>query len=267
MKTNKLELSSSARTIFVSVALLISGFGTGSAIAAQGIDADADKILKNMSSYMAKLPAFSLRADIDNEIITNDGQKLQFSSFSTMSLQRSGKYQVERKGMFADAELIYDGQTLSIYGKNLNAYAQIKVSGTTDDAIRAVEQSTGLSTPGADLLFSNPYATLSDGVVRGVYLGTTLIDEVECHHLAFREDKVDWQLWVKAGNEPLPMKYVITNKWVTGAPQYSVRLQQWNTKPRFKPGQFVFTAPKGATKIGVFPVNEMGELDEFKEDK
>ncbi len=35
---------------------------------------------------------------------------------------------------------------------------------------------------------------------------------IECHHLAFRAEKVDWQVWVQAGDTPLPMKYLIISK-------------------------------------------------------
>ena len=61
--------------------------------------------------------------------------------------------------------------------------------------------------------------------------------------------KVDWQLWVRTGGEPLPMKYVITSKWVTGAPQYSARFRDWNTKPEIGADRFVFTPPEGVKKL------------------
>ena len=76
-----------------------------------------------------------------------------------------------------------------------------------------------------ELLLNDPYGIRSSGVESDVYVGVTYVHGVECHHLAFRENKVDWQLWVKAGDTSLPMKYVITSKWMTGAPQYTVQLR------------------------------------------
>ncbi len=55
------------------------------------------------------------------------------------------------------------------------------------------------------------------------------------------------------------MKYIITTKWLTGAPQHSVRFREWNTKPKIEADRFTFTAPKGATKLEVISVDEMGE--------
>ena len=78
---------------------------------------------------------------------------------------------------------------------------------------------------------------------------------------------MDWQIWVKAGDEPLPMKYVITTKWMTGAPQYSVQLSNWNTKPVIASSRFKFVAPKGADKLEALPVDETGEITDKQESK
>jgi hypothetical protein len=91
-------------------------------------------------------------------------------------------------------------------------------------------------------------------------MGTAYVHGVECHHLAFRAARVDWQLWVQAGENPLPMKYVITTKWMTGAPQYAVRFRDWDTKPQIPAGRFEFTPAAEAKRLESIPVNEMGEL-------
>ena len=230
------------------------------AISAEGLNPDADEILRSMSSYLGGATSFSVNADIDDEIVTQDGQKLQLSSYATIIMERPAKLHIQRKGRLADVEFIFDGKTLTVYGKNLNVYGQMDAPGTIDDAIRALEIETGLSAPGADLLFSDPYAVLSSGIEGSAYLGIAYIDDVACHHLAFREAKVDWQLWVQAGDAPLPMKYVITTKWVTGAPQYEIRLRDWDTKPLIKAGEFTFSVPKDARRLETIPVNEMGEI-------
>ncbi len=260
MKEKRFEIPK-IRWVILAVAVTLGfGFLAGPAMSADGIDPDADKILQSMSTYLGGTKAFSMNADVDFEIVGLNGQKLQLSSLVTIVMERPAKFYATRKGLIADAEFIFDGKTLSLLGKKLNIYAQIQVPGTIDDAIRAYEFETGLPAPGADLLFADPYAILSSGVESGVYVGTTYVNGVECYHLAFREAKVDWQLWVKTGDEPLPMKYVITSKWVTGAPQYSVRFKDWNTSPKIKDDQFAFSAPKGATRLETMPVNEMGDF-------
>ena len=259
MKEKRCRTFTGRLALVLGVAICIS-LATGPVMSAEGVDPEADKILRSMSSYLGGAKAFIVNADIDNEIVTQEGQKLQLSSYATITLERPAKFHVQRKGMFADVTFIFDGKIVTLYGKKLNVYAQVEAPGTIDDAIRTVEMETGLDAPGADLLFSDPYAVLSSGVDSSAYLGTAYVNGVECHHLSFREAKVDWQLWVQAGDAPLPMKYVITSKWVTGAPQYEVRLRDWNTKPVIKADQFTFSVPKDATRLETIPVNEMGEL-------
>ncbi len=123
----------------------------GPATAADGVEPEADKILRAMSTYLGGLPAFSMSADIDNEIVNLDGQKLQLSASSAISVERPGKFHIARKGMFADAEFIFDGKTLTIHAKGKNVYAQFESPGTIDDAILTFESAAGLDAPGADL--------------------------------------------------------------------------------------------------------------------
>jgi hypothetical protein len=84
--------------------------------------------------------------------------------------------------------------------------------------------------PGADLLLTNSFARLMDGVIEAKHIGTGIVDGQRCEHLAFRNDDTDWQLWVRTGPQPLPCKYVITSKTMAAAPQYSVRFRNWNTR-------------------------------------
>jgi len=221
---------------------------------------ETDKILRAMSAYLGGLQALSVYADIDIEIVDLEGQKLQLSSYATLALERPARLVIHRRGAFADTALLYNGRVLTLYGKNLNIYKQIEKPGTIDDALGALQMEIGIDAPGADLFFSDPYAVLAPGVVSDTYLGTAYVNGIECHHLAFRNARTDWQLWVQAGPSPLPMKYVITTKWMTGAPQYSVRFRSWDTAPNFKAGQFEFSAPAGAKQIESIQVNEVGEI-------
>jgi hypothetical protein len=243
------------------------GLSAGPVFAAEDINPHADEILRSMSNFLAGTKAFSVSADTSNEILTLEGQKLQFNSHSNLIVERPSGFLVNRQGRFADVALFFDGAALTLYGKTLNAYVQKDVPGTLDDAIHAIERETSLSIPGADLLLSDPYAALSSDVTSSGYYGKAYIGGVECDHLAFRTPTVDWQLWVKAGDEPLPMKYVITTKWMTGAPQYSVRLSDWNIKPVIAPGRFNFSVPTGAVKVEALPVDEAGEITVQQENK
>jgi hypothetical protein len=244
------------RATMISVAI---GMCAAAASAADGINPDADEILRAMSKYLAGTPAFSMSADIGNEVVTLQGEKLQFISSATAVVQRPSRMHMTRRGRFADAEMFFDGKQLTLYGKSINAYVQKDQAGTLDQALDTLEKGLGISLPGGDLLVADPYKALTAGVTSSSYLGISYVGGVAAHHLAFRTPTVDWQIWVKDGSEPLPLKYVITTTWTTGAPQYSVQFSHWNTKPTLPANRFTFVAPKDAARIDALTIDEMGE--------
>ncbi|MDX2230352.1 MAG: DUF2092 domain-containing protein [Leptolyngbyaceae cyanobacterium bins.349] len=247
------------RCLTIGITAIVS-FASEAVSSAEAIDPNATRILQSMSAYLAATPAFSVNTDIGWDVVTPNGQKLQLSSVATVAVQRPGSFFIQRQGPVAQAEFIFDGKTLTVHGKRSNVYTQMTAPGTIDNAIRVFELQTGFPAPGADLLFANPYAILSEGVESSTYLGKAYVNGVECHHLAFREAEVDWQLWVQTGDRPLPLKYTITSKWQTAAPQYEMRLRDWVTNPQIKANQFTFSAPPGARKLPALPASE---LDEF----
>ena len=246
-------------------AFLLAGIVAGPAIGADGIDPEADSILKSMSSYLAATKAFTLNAEVALEVMMRNGQKLQRVSSETLVVQRPSRFRIRLKGVAADAEFVFDGTTLTLYGKKPNVYIQRDVTGTIDDGIRAIEAETGVSAAGADLLFADPHAVLAEGVESSAYLGTAYVDGIECHHLAFREDEFDWQLWVRTGDRPLPMRYVITSIWMTGAPQLEVSMRDWNLNPGLTEGQFEFSAPQGARRVDAMPTDDIDDVDSGQE--
>ena len=84
------------------------------------------------------------------------------------------------------------------------------------------------------------YPGLMTDVTSGRHLGMAWVNGVECHHLAFRSAKVDWQLWVEAGDIPMPRKLVITYTGEPGRPQYSMTVLKWALAPNLKDELFRF---------------------------
>lgn len=233
---------------------------SGSVLAAEGIDDEASRILRAMADHLGGLATFSAAADVDNEVMDLQGQKLQLSSSVNLVVQRPGNLYVHRHGPFEDVELFFDGKTFSIFANNGGVYAQFPVSGDIKDGVEEMHAETGLDAPGADLLFADPYEALTSDATSGTYRGTAFVNGVECDYLTFRGRQADWQLWVTHGNQPFPMKYVVTTKWLTGAPQYSVRFRKWDTEPAIAADQFSFVPPKGARSVKTLSASKAGEL-------
>ena len=227
---------------------------------AQAQDQDATKILKAMTDYVASQKVISATYDSDIEVITNNLQKIQFASSGQMLLSRPDKARVSRLGGYVDAELVFDGKTLSVLGKNLNAYAQTDATGSIDQLVARLRDEFGVPIPGADLLLSGAYDEMMKDVLDAKHIGRGVIDGVECDHLAFRNDDVDWQIWIQLGSRPIPRKYVITNKAVTGAPQYTLRIKEWKTDVQVPADAFAFKPPGDAKKGDIMALSGIDEV-------
>jgi hypothetical protein len=171
---------------------------------------DAARILRAMSDYVASQKTISVAFDSDIEVITPDLQKIQFTSSGQLLLSRPDKLRVGRTGGYADVELVFDGKTVTAYGKHLNAFAQVDSAGSTDQLVDRLRNEFSMEAPGADLLLSRAYDELMTDVLDAKHIGPGVIDGVECEHLAFRNQDTDWQIWVEVGPRPIPHKYVIT---------------------------------------------------------
>lgn len=226
------------------------------------IDEDAETLLRAMSTYLGGLKTLTFSYDTDHEIVDQQGQKLQYSASGTVAASRPDKLHVTRKGPYADVEATVNGKAISLYGRGLNVFAQLESPGTTIDAgVEEFRVSTGLDAAGADLLSADAYAVLTEGAEEGTVVGDAFIGGVACTHLAFRTPTVDWQIWVRKGDQPLPVKYVITTKWVTGAPQYSVRLTDWAVDGAIDQTVFDFVPPADAKKLDSITADLVGDVN------
>jgi hypothetical protein len=222
---------------------------------------DAKAILKKMSDYIAGQQNFTVAYDTDVEVITPDVQKIQFTNSAQMRVSRPDKIQAERKGGYSDVALFLDGKTLSILSRHANAYSQGNAPGSIDETVDFLRNDYGAEIPGADLVLSNVYEALSEGVLDAKHIGEGVVDGVECEHLAFRNEDTDWQLWVEKGDRPIPRKYVITSKAVAGAPQYTLRIKEWKEE-QAPADAFTFTPPDGAKKVDFKELKAMDEIPE-----
>jgi hypothetical protein len=208
---------------------------------------DADKILKAMSDYVASQKTLSVTFDSDIEVITPNLQKIQFASSGRVQLSRPDKLRVARTGGYTAVEIVFDGKMLTVNNKDHNDFAQVESSGSIDQLIDLLREKHRITAPGADLLLSQVFDVMMADVIDAEHICQGIIDGVEGEHLAFRNLDTDWQIRIEAGAPPIPRKYVITSKAVTGAPQYTLRIKKWKTE--LPADIFAFNPPQGATKI------------------
>jgi hypothetical protein len=237
---------------------LIVGLGTPSGVRAD--EAYAKSQLKAMSDYMAAQKTVSFAYDATLEVVTDDNQKLALASSGTIRMNRPDKIRITRAGGFADVEILFDGKTFTLLGKNANLFTQVDVPGTIDHLVDELRHKYNRHVPGADLLLSNVYDALMTDVENVKDLGSGVIGGLECDYFAFRAKEVDWQIWIAQGKNPYPCQYVITSKLVTNGPQYILRLREWKTGDKAAADDFRFRNPKNAKKIDLKDLPDTDDL-------
>lgn len=241
------------------IAVMIGAFGVGLQGNAMADEASAKATLKAMSDYLAGQKSVSAKYNTELEVITPAIEKITFSSTGDILVSRPDKLRATRTGGYADIELFFDGKAFNLYGKHLNSFIHLDAPGTIDNLIDQLREK-GAALPFADLLLSNPYKVLMEGVLEAKDIGHGVIDGVECEHLAFRNDDVDWQLWVQLGANPIPRQYIITSKTVASAPQYRIRISDWKTDVAPGNDAFAFKAPDGAKLVSADAIRDFEEL-------
>jgi len=153
-------------------------FGPSAVVRAD--EADAKRILKAMSDYMAAQKSISFDFDATLDFVTTDDQKLALASSGTLALNRPDKIHVSRAGGFADIEMFFDGKTLTLLGESFNTYTQLEVVGTIEHLVDELRETYNRPLPAADLLLTNSYDELMLDVVDIKDLGSGVVGGVEC---------------------------------------------------------------------------------------
>jgi len=237
-------------------ALLASAVCVSAMTMAHAAEVDAKNILKAMSDYMGSQTAISFNYDAGLEVVTKDDQKLALLSSGNVVLNRPDKVRFTRAGGFADIELMSDGKTVTLFGKDANIYVQADAPGTVDQLVNDLQEKFKRPMPAGDLLLTNSYDELMSDVTDIKDLGTGVVGGVECDYLAFRKKEVDFQIWIAQGSNPYPCRFSITSRGVPGSPQYSIRIRDWKTGGDVAKADFTFRNASNASKIEVVEVRE-----------
>jgi hypothetical protein len=241
------------RVLVPVVVLLLAGLSAwaepqkSSAPPPPAIDPKADALLRDMSAALARAKGFSFESHSLADQVLPSGQKVQFARNQKVTVRRPDRFRATVNGDQENLELVYDGKQVTLLNATQNRYAIADAKPTIDDTLDLLAEEYGMVIPLADLLFADAYKTLTERVRTGEDLGPGYVFATKCRHLAFRQEGVDWQIWIDETSK-LPRKLVMTYKEQPGHPQYTAFLNGWNLSAEVRDEQFKFTPPAGATK-------------------
>lgn len=215
---------------------------------AQNMDKRALDELKVMSDTITGAKTVRFEALSMVPVKSPDGVWLNLYGTSKVVIQGPDKLFASTGGDFAERDFYFDGKNITAYSPSKNIYAVKAAPATIDVMIKEEHQKNGKSFPYANLLISEPYAVMAEGLEKALYVGQSIIGGIKTKHLAFSNKGVDWQVWI-GETDHLPRLVVATYLDDASEPSYTVEFKDWKLNEPVAAGEFVFNNATKATQV------------------
>jgi hypothetical protein len=209
---------------------------------------EAMSALDDMGKYLRGLKTFTVTSTTLTDEIINDGIKLQFGGTASLKVRRPDRLKAEIASDRKLREIYYDGKKITLYGPRVKYYATVPAPPTLGDAIDVLAKRYGVAMPLVDLFYWGTEAAPMDVIKFAAYIGPAKVDGVMTDQYVFRQEGVDWQVWIQQGSTPVPLKLVITTTSEPTHPEY-IATMRWNLAPKLDDKDFAFKPPSGALRI------------------
>ena len=213
-------------------------------------DAAAKDMLMQMAEFLSKTPQFSVNLKTSYDVLQESGQMIEFGESRKVIVSRPDGLRVDVEQSDGEKQLLqYDGKEITLFSPSQNVYAQASKPGGIDEAVMYFVRDLGMRLPLAMLLTGRLPAEIERRTQSLNYVEKTVIDGIPVHHLAGRTETADYQAWISEGDQPLPLRIVLTYKNAEGHPAFRAQFSDWNLTPEVKDSLFAFTPSEGIQKI------------------
>jgi hypothetical protein len=219
---------------------------------------DPVAITRQMCDYLKSLKQFSFRTEVTYDQVYEGGKPLQYGLDMQTYVKRPDRLRVSADGDLENKEFFLNGKTITLYDKPKKVYATMEVPPNIEGALDKAHKEFGLRVATTDLASPLLWEHVSKGLENPVYAGLHKVRGILCHHVAFDKDDVYFQVWIDAGDKPLPRKIIFTKKKVEGFLRWTGYVSDWKTSIALDDGLFSFLVPLDAQEIRFVPARPAG---------
>jgi hypothetical protein len=210
-------------------------------------------LLKPAADKLSAAKAFTFKTQSMVEVPSPVGQMINYFFNSEVAVQRPNKLASKKTGDGPAFDLYYDGKTFGGVDQKLGLYAQMDAPATLDELLPFVTDKTGIYFPSADVLYSDVYGNLTKDLTHAYWVDKSVVEGVQCDHLAFAAPGIEFQIWVGPEKDPLPRRMMVTMLNMERQPRFMVTFSDWEFKPALSEKHFHFKKPAGAKQIEFRP--------------
>jgi hypothetical protein len=212
----------------LTAAVFILALGISPAYADEQDGVTVDVLMQRMAETLVGAESFSVHAEKLFDVVLLSGPKVQHSGAMDLEIRRPDRFYISYGDDLSAKELWYDGKTLTIQDHLTNIHGVVPAAGTIDATTALLVEKYGLFLPLAEIFSADSYAKYSEAARTRLYLGIHDVNGRPAHHLLFTGDHADWQIWIDAGEVPLPLKIVVNQFDTLGEPQQTIVLSEWD---------------------------------------
>jgi len=206
-------------------------------------------ILKAACGYLQNLKQFSFHSEVIDEQVYYQGKKLQYGIEMDTFVKRPDGLRVNAVGDIVNRQFFFNGKTITLYDKDAKIFATMDVPPDIEAALEKAHKEFGVRVALTDLASPELWNLVSKKIEHSLYVGMSYVRGVPCHHLAFDNSDVNFQVWIDAGVKPLPRKIVLNYKKLEGSPEWTAYLSHWKTRAQLANAMFDFVPPSGVEKV------------------
>jgi hypothetical protein len=217
--------------------------------------------LQKMGAFLRNQKSFSIRTYTSTDYVLDSGEKVRQSMRGEIHVSRPDHLRAKLVGDRKEREYFYDGRTFTIFSPKLGYYGTVEAPPTILGLADHLQSNYGLELPVVDLFRwgTEPGASAQE-LTSAKFIGATTIEGVAVDQYAFRQQGIDWQLWIQRGAQPLPRRLVITTTDDPALPEHEVNMT-WRLDARLDNRMFTFVPPKDAAKISMVDIETQRAQD------
>ena len=161
------------------------------------LEPKAIDILKAACNRLAAAHSMRFTAVVTYENPSRLGPPLAYTTKSEVSLVRPDKLRVITLGDGPRSEFYYDGKTMTAFAPVENLVAIAPAPPTIDATLEEADHSAAIYFPFSDVVVSNPYKDLAEGLRVAFYIGqSVVVGGTTTDMVAYANDNVFLQVWI-----------------------------------------------------------------------
>ncbi len=207
------------------------------------IEPKAIDILKEACNRLAAARTMSFTAVVTYESPSRLGTPLAYTTKSEVTLQRPDKLRVVTPADGPASEFYYNGKTMIAFSPVENLIAVADAPPTIDATLKAAYDLAAIYFPFTDLIVTDPYKDLADGMTLAFYIGQSkVVGGTTTDMVAYADNEVFMQIWIGT-EDKLPRMVRAVYRSDQAHLRHQLELSNWQLEPGIAADAF---APKNA---------------------